>query len=269
MLQELGRIIAALVLLIARAIGRAFHGLRYLVRRAGQTRSATSATAPKSGLLLDIAVLSMAATVFFLAEMWRRDFGPILIPVLAGLGAGIVGAIAIAVLLRGPAVKYALAGSQALRLAGVLAYAFAAPNAVAGGTSSSTMGAIAIGWFFAFAVIERALWGIAAPKRLRDATAYFVFLAVPVLLVAVVGLFFGGVVLLILAQLSLFAAICMTFAIAAPAPREPRPPKPAKMKPQPAEESPPPAQRAAIEPDSPDGSYHVYRPTSMTDPENQ
>jgi hypothetical protein len=266
MIHELGRILAALVLLIARAIGRAFHGLRYLVRRARQTRTATSATAPKTGLLLDIAALSLAANVFFLAEMWRREFGPLLVPVAIGLGSGIVGAVAIAVFLRGPAVKYALAGSEALRLAGAVAYAVSAPAAVTGGTSDARLGAFAIGWFFAFGVIERALWGVVAPKRLRDATAYFVFLLIPILLLAVVTLFFGGVLTLILAQIALFAAMCISFAVDAPAPREPKPPKPSRpprQSPQPQPIAEAPVQRAAPDPDSPDGSYHVYRPTSL------
>jgi hypothetical protein len=260
MLQELGRILAALVLLTARAIGRAYQGLRYLVRRARQTRSATTAAAPKSGRLLDIAALSVAASVFFLAEMWRRDGDPLFtVPFLIGLCVGAVGAAAIAFLLRGPIVQYALAGAEALRLAAVVAYAFSAPTMVAGGWSDRVLGPIAVGAFVALAVIERALWGVAAPGRSKAAGRYFGFLLIPILLLMVLGLIVGGLVLLIMAQVALFAAMCLAFVIETPAPRVPRPSMPSKV----------PAQREAPEPDSPDGSYHLYRPNSLSPHENE
>src|SRR5262245_23775484 len=97
MLQELGRILAALVLLVARALGRAYHGLVYLVRRARLTRAQTAAAVPRGGRLLDIAALSVAADIFVLVEWWRRDTGPVAVPAIIGLVAGVLGAVGIAV----------------------------------------------------------------------------------------------------------------------------------------------------------------------------
>jgi hypothetical protein len=259
MLQELGRIVAALVLLVARAIGRAYQGLRYLVRRAGQTRSATSAAAPRGGRLLDIAALSVAADIFVLVEWWRRDSGPVAVAALIGLGAGVLVAAAIGVLLRGPVVQYALAGTEALRLAAVFAYAFAAPTVVTGGTSDPALGAVALGSIIALGLAERALWVVAAQGRVGRAARYLGFLLPAVLLLALVALIVGGIVALILAQLALLAAMCLAFVISTPPPRPPRPPRTPKE---------PPAQRTVPDPDSPEGSYHLYRPNSLKPPES-
>jgi len=259
MLQELGRILAALVLLIARAIGRAYQGFRFLVRRAGQTRTATQSAVPRGGRLLDIAALSVAADIFVFVEWWRRDAGSVALAALIGLCAGIAGAAAIGLLLRGPIVQYALAGTEALRLAAVFAYAFSAPTVVTGGPSDPALGAIAIGALIAFGLAERALWAVATARRFGDAARYTGFLLPPILALALVALLFGGIIALVLAQIALFVAMCLAFVITTPPPRPAKSPKPPE----------PPVQRPAIEPDSPDspdGSYHLYRPNSLHQP---
>lgn len=268
MVQELGRIIAAVVLLLARAIGRVWQAFRFLVRQARQTRSATSATAPKGGRLLDIAALSVAADLFVLLEWWRRDMPSVLNVALIGFGAGVLAAVAITIVLRGPVVQYALAGVEALRLAGVVAFAFAAPTVVSGGTSDPALGAVAIGCLIAFAVIERALWAIAATGRLGDAVRYIGFLLPPILLLGLIALVLNGLVALILAQVALLTAMVLAFVISTPParpPRTPKAPKPPKSTKPPKE---PPAQREAADVAEPDGSYHLYRPNSLKPPES-
>jgi hypothetical protein len=269
MLQELGRIIAVLVLLIARALGRAYQGLRFLVRRAKQTRSATAMAVPRGGRLLDIAALSVTADILVLVEWWRRDAGSVASAALIGLCLGALGAAAIGVFLRGPVVQYALAGTEALRLAAVVAYAFAAPTVVAGGTTEPAWGAFAIGAIIALAITERALWVVAAHGRSGDAVRYTAFLLLPILLLALVALILDGLVALILAQVALLTVMCLAFVISTPAARPPKPPKPPKT-PKPPKELPaePPAQRTEVDPDSPEGSYHLYRPNSLKPPES-
>lgn len=263
MVNELGRIIAAVVLLLARAIGRVWQALRFLIRRARQTRSATSAAVPKGGRLLDIAALSLAADLFVLLEWWRRDLPSVSTAALIGFGAGTLAAVAVTVLLRGPIVQYALAGVEVLRLASVFAFAFAAPTVVNGGTSDPALGAVAIGCVIAFAVLERGLWGIAATGRVGDGVRYVGFLLPLMLLLGLIALILNGLVALSLAEVALLIAMGLTFAIKAPPARplkEPKPPKPPKNQ--------PPAQREAPDPDSPEGSYHLYRPNSLKPPES-
>jgi hypothetical protein len=269
MLQELGRILAALVLLIARAIGRAYQGLRYLVRRARQTRAETSSAMSRAGRLLDIAALSLAADVFVFVEWWRRDSGPVAVAALIGLCLGVLGAAAVGVLLRGPVVQYALAGTEALRLTAVFAYAFAAPTMVTGGTSDPALGRIALAAIIALALVERSLWTVAARNRFTDAARYIGFLLPPILLLALLALIVGGIFALVLAQLALFVAMCLAFVITAPPPRPPRPVRPPKDPKPPKAVAPTlemPAQRETPEPDSPDGSYTLYRPNSLKEP---
>jgi hypothetical protein len=268
MLQELGRILAALVLLVARAIGRVYHGLRYLVRRAKQTRLEAASAVPRGGRLLDIAALSVAADVFVLVEWWRRDTGPVAVPALIGLCAGALAAIGIAVYARGPVVQYALAGTEALRLTAVFAFAFAAPTAITGGTANQALGAVGLGWLIGLALVERSLWAIAARNRVGDGLRYIGFLLPPILLLALLALILDSITALVMAQLALFVAMCLAFVISTPPPRPARPPKPPKAV-APTVQMPtnePPVQR---EPDSPDGSYTLYRPTSLDEPPDQ
>ncbi len=263
MLQELGRISAALVLLIARAIGRAYKGLSHLVRRARQTRAQTSAAVPRSGRLLDIAALSVAADLFVLVEWWRRDTGPVAVAGIVGLCVGVVAAAAVAILLRGPIVQYALAGTEALRLAAVFAFAFAAPTAVTGGTSDPALGRIGLAAVIALALVERALWAVATGNQAGDAARYVLLLLPPILLLALFALIVGGIFALVLAQLALFVAMCLAFVITTPPPRPPKPPKQTvpSQHALPSQQTPPPT--VEIEPDSPDGTYHIYKPTSL------
>lgn len=265
MVQELGRILAALVLLIARAIGRAYHGLSFLVRRARQTRLEAASAVPRGGRLLDIAALSVAADLFVFAEWWRRDAGPVAVPALIGLCAGALCALGTAVYARGPIVQYALAGTEALRLMAVFAFAFAAPTAITGGTANQALGAVGLGWLVGLAFVERSLWAVAARNRVGDAVRYVGYLLAPILLLGLVALILDGIVALVLAQLALFIAMCLAFVITTPPPRAkplraPKPPKAIDPT------LPMPVQRETPAPDSPDGSYTLYRPNSLSEP---
>jgi hypothetical protein len=248
MVNEIGRIIAAVVLVVARVLGRAYHGLFFLVRRARRTRSAASAAASRSGRLLDVAILSVAADLLLLAEWWRRSAPFATVAVGIGLGIAVLAGTAAILWLRGrPPLRYFLAATEAVRLGCVAALAFV-----------PELGTAAVAGLVAFGLLDRILWALLATKaQAGSAAAYIGFLVVPVVLVGLVALALDGLVALLLAQVALLIALGLSFALGTPTPR---PAKPAGEQPKPAGEQTLPHQREEPEPDE---TYHLYRPSSL------
>jgi hypothetical protein len=269
MLNEIGRILAVVVLLVARLVGRAWRGLTLLVRAAARTRSATASSVPSGGRMLDVAALSVAADLLVVAEWWRRSTPPEGLAAVLGLGGGVVASTAAAVFLRRTgAPRLLLAGAEILRLGCVLAFAFVPTIVVAGGTADTALGSAAIGGLVGLALVERTLWTLCvrglAPRpgpAIGAAARYAGLLFVPMVLMAVVGLIVGGPAALLMAQVALLAAVVQALLLA-PAAK----PKPVAAKAEP----PPPTQTVDLQGDAPatgEVPYHLYRPSSLDPPD--
>jgi hypothetical protein len=267
MVNELGRLIALGLSLLAGLIRRAWRGLRFLVRRAAQIRASTASTVPGGGRLLDVAALSLAADLLMLAEWWRRSAPPAGLTAGIGSAVGVLAVIGTAWLLRGRTwTRLVLAGVEAGRLGCATLLAFAPP--MLAGTASANL---AIGGVIALGLAERALWTLAGPPGHRTATAsaavrYVAALLVPIALTVLAGLAFGGLWMLLLAQVALLVALSVALTLPPAGTPEAKPPK--QRKPQ----RPTPEQRTepepATAPDSGEGAYHLYRPTTLDHPED-
>ncbi|WP_034590884.1 hypothetical protein [Hamadaea tsunoensis] len=304
MIQEIGRALAVLVMLIARLLGRAWRALNFLVRHAVRTRAATASTVTTGGRLLDLAVLSFLADLLVVVEWWRRSTLPAARPAVIGLAVGVLLAVAAGVFLRDrAATRFLLAGSEMVRLGCVSAIAFAPTVVVVGGTSNTALGSAAAGALIGLMIVERTLWTLCvralAPQAgiaVAAAARYAVLLLVPMLLIVIVTLVAGGLTALLLAQVALLAAFCVALAVASThrdravstallpvqsGPVEPAPvPQPAAARP--AETAVKPKPRpwkrdkdsgpAVVEPPvakpgpQEEPPFHVYRPSSLDEP---
>ncbi|NUT36094.1 MAG: hypothetical protein HOV79_23810 [Hamadaea sp.] len=275
MINELGRILTLAVTLIAGVLRRAFRGLRFLVRRAAQIRTASASANPGSGRLLDVAALSVVADLLMLAEWWRRSAPPAGFAGLLGLVIGlVVVGLAVGLLRAFSGARFVLAGIEAARLGCAALLAFA--PATFASTSSANL---AVGGVIAFGLAERAFWALsAAPGRRRPVAAaaarYVIALLIPAALAVLAGLALGGLWALLLAQVALFAAMIVALALpsggtpkAADAVSPVKKQRPRRAKPAPKAEVPPePLPAPREEPDAGEGGYHLYRPSSMNGP---
>jgi len=265
-LNEIARIIAVGLALLAGLVRRAYRGLRFLVRRAGVTRATTAASIPGGGRLLDIAALSVAADLLLLAEWWRRSTPSAGLPALIGLAAGVVGVGLSAWLLRDRTwPRFLLSAVEFGRLGGVTLLAL----------TSAT--GLAVGVVIGLGLLERSLWTVSAPPGHRSATAsaaarYVGALLVPVALTILLGLLLGGRWALLLAQAALLVALIVALTLPPAGTPKAKPPKqrpPSAPIPSPAEPVEPTEPTEPTGPTgptgsaAPDGSYHLYRPTSM------
>jgi hypothetical protein len=247
-LNEIVRIVAVGLTLLAGLVRRAYRGLRFLVRRAATIRAATASIVPGGGRLLDVAALSVAADLLLVAEWWRRSAPPAGLPALIGLVVGLVGIGVAGWLLRGRTwPRFVLAVVEFGRLGCVLLLAL---------TSATE---VAVGGIIALGLIERSLWTVAVTPGHRKTTAlaaigYVGALLVPVALVVLAALALGGLWAPLLAQVALLAALIVALTLPPAGTPKAKPPKQRIDPTEPTE----PTESAA-----PDGSYHLYRPTSM------
>ncbi|MCP2326347.1 hypothetical protein HDA40_004854 [Hamadaea flava] len=268
MLNEIARIIAVGLALLGRLIRRAFRGLRFLVLLAASIRTTTASAVPGSGRLLNIALYSTAADLLLLAEWWRRSAPAPGVLALIGLILGLAACGAVGWLLHDRTwSRFVLAAVELGRLLAVLLVAL--------NLTPETAPAALI----AFGLVERALWTVSGTPGHRAATAsaaarYVGALLVPVALVVLAALVVGGLFAPLLAQVALLVALIAALLLPAAGTPKARPPKqrpapqrkqqpPPKQQAQPKSKSQPKSQPEPAEPDSPDGSYHVYRPSSL------
>lgn len=285
MLQEVGRVLTAIVALIVAVAGRVWRGMQWLVRHARATRAVTAQGTPRLGRLLDLAALSAAADVLILAELWRRGLPP-------GSGwaalVGVFAAVAIGVALHltpRNLTRIAWSGLTLIRIIALAVLALAPPVfLVSGGTGSSRfLATLAVATLAAMVLVDRHAWAVSmrtlvAPLmrgRFVAGTLSYVAYTVPwAIVLALLTLMFGGLWPLILAETVLLALAIIVLTL--PAPTVVTQPKPlAAKRPErralptqplsPTEVLPPvgtqPIDAGSAEPEG----YTVYRPSTLDD----
>ncbi|MEV0267658.1 hypothetical protein AB0H43_02680 [Hamadaea sp. NPDC050747] len=269
MLNEIARIVAVGLALLGRLVRRAFRGLRYLVLLAASIRTTTASAVPGGARLLNIALFSVAADLLLLAEWWRRSTPPAGAPALIGLVLGLLAVGAAAWLLRDRTwSRFVLAAVELARLVAILLVAL---NLV---TETAAAALLTLG------LVERALWTVAATPGHRSAIAsaaarYVGALLVPVALIVLVALVVGGLFAPLLAQVALLLALILALTLPSAGTPNAKPPRQRPVpKSQPKPQRKPPKSQPKAEPEpaepaastssaEPDGSYHLYRPSSM------
>ncbi|MBB5871336.1 hypothetical protein F4553_004715 [Allocatelliglobosispora scoriae] len=288
MLQEIGRIITAIAALLVAMAGRVWRGMQWLVRHALAARVVTANGVPRLGRLLDLAALSVAADLLFLAELWRRGS-----PVGSGWASlfGALAAVAICGALyftQRSLIRLTWAALTILRVIALAVLALAPPVFLVGGGSGSSkfFGALAVAVLVAMLLVDRFSWvltmrSLLAPTtrgRFVAGTLSYVAYTMPWAIgLALIALMIGGLWPLTIAEVLLVAVAIIVLTLPGPTvDDEPRPPvvkQPTRksLPTQPVAPQQPIAPTEILPPvgahpgDAEAEGYSVYRPSTLDD----
>ena len=207
--------------------GRVWRAMQWLVRHALAARVVTANGVPRLGRLLDLAALSVAADLLFLAELWRRG-----VPVGSGWAAlfGALAAVAISVALyftHRNLTRLTWAGLTILRVIALAALALAPPVFLVGGGSgpSRFFGALAIATLVAMLLVDRFAWvlsmrSLQAPttrgRFVAGALSYVAYTVPWAAVLALLALAIGGLWPLMIAEILLVAVAIIVLTLPAP-----------------------------------------------------